>query len=128
MYLQMRCSGEQERLSPRGRTHVRKNFPRAIDDTCDLRVVMVATTFGTGVPCRSNAAASSLVRQVTANLLDALLDVGEKHGLLILDEAFEVSLGTLGEEKAFAGRYFEALVGELILVRVGNKAEIDLRS
>ncbi len=112
----------RKRGAPGGSEHISEDLPRTFNDAGDLRIIMIAAAFRTSPACRSNAPSSSLIRQVSPDLLDALFDIGEKHCLFILHEAFQMSRGAFGEEKALAGRDLEALMGELILIGVGKKA------
>src|SRR5439155_23855261 len=43
-------------------------------------------------------------------------------------EALQVACGTLGEEEASAARDLEALVDELVLIGVGEEAQVDART
>ena len=52
----------------------------------------------------------------------------KEDGFFVFDEAAGMARGALDQQKAGAARDLEALVGELILVGLGEEAEIDLRS
>ena len=71
---------------------------------------------------RSRVASSGRYRRI---FVDALVVGGEENGFHVFDEAIGVTGGALGEKEALAGGDLEAFVDELVLVGVGEEAEVD---
>src|ERR1700761_6050724 len=98
------------------------------DDRGDLRVVVIAAGLGAAAAGRGNARACGFVGQIAADFGDALVYAFEEDCLFVFNKTREVPGRALGEEEAFAGSDFKALVHELVVVGVGEEAEIDLRT
>jgi hypothetical protein len=90
-----------------------------------LPVVVVAVADGAEVSGGGDALAGCFVGQVAANFFGEFVEPGEEDGFFLFLEALEVTCGTLGEEKAAASGNLEALVDELVLIGVGEEAEVD---
>ena len=100
----------------------------ALEDEVDLPVVVVAVAGGSEAAGGCNALAGGLVGQIATDLLGQFVEAGEEDGLFVLLEALHVSGRTFGQEKTTATGDLEALVNELVLIRVGEEAEVDARS
>ncbi len=108
-----------------GRLDLGEQVLHALEDELDLAVVVVSVAQGSGASGGGDAGAGGLVGEIAADLGGALVEGGEEDGLLVLAEALEVAFGALGEEEALAAGDLEALVDELVLVGVGEEAEVD---
>ena len=94
-----------------------------------LPVVVVAVACGASASGGGDALAGSFVGQVAADLFDAFLEGREEDGFFVFVEALrDVPVGALGEQKASAAGDLEALVDELVVIGVGEKAQVDLRA
>src|SRR5271163_3789927 len=100
----------------------------ALEDAGNLMLVVVAIAKGAGAPGSCDAAARGLVGQIPANLGHEFVEGGEENGLLVLYEASEMPRRALSEQEPAAAGDLEALVGELILIGVGEEAQVDFGS
>src|SRR5579871_4171343 len=100
----------------------------ALHNEANLVVIVVTIPLSTSISGRSNSVTRTLIRQVTPNLLNALLEAGEKNRLLILTEPLHVPFRALGQQEAPTTRNFEALMHKFVLIGASNEAEIDLRA
>ena len=106
------------------RCHASDDCGGPLEDKVYLVVVVVAIPHGPGKTSGGYTGASGLVAEINADLLQAFVEAGEEDGFLVFAEAFEVAIGTLGEQKTTAGSYLEALVDKLVLVRVRKEAQV----
>ena len=98
----------------------------ALEDEANLAIVVVAVAQGARLSGGGDVGPSLLVGKVAADLGCQFVEGGEEDGLLVLAKALEMTLGTLGEQKATAAGDLETLMDELVLVGVSEKAEVDL--
>ena len=89
---------------------------------------MVTAGFSAAAAGGSDARAGGFVRQIAADLCDALVDALKEDGFLIFDKAREMARRTFGEKESFAGGDLEALVHELVVIGMREEAEVNLRT
>ena len=122
-----RITGDLRELDSRraGGLAIRQDGLDPLDDEPDLSVVVVAVAGGAQVSGGGDAVAGGFVGEIAADLFGELVEGGEEDGLFVFVEALEVACGALGEEEASAAGDLEALVDELVLIGVGEEAEVD---
>ncbi len=86
---------------------------------------MVAVAGGAEIAGGGDALARGLVGEIAADLFGEFVEGGEEDGFFVFFEALQVAFGALGEEEAAAAGDLEALVDELVLIGVGEEAEVD---
>ena len=89
---------------------------------------MISVASCAKITCSGDALPGSLVGQIEANLFGEFLERGEEDGFFVLLEALQMSRRAFGQEKSSAAGDLEALVNELVLIGVGEKAQVDARS
>ena len=99
----------------------------AFDDPPYLRIVVISIACGPRTSCRRDSRPRRLVRQIFPDLRRQLFAARKEDRFLILAEALQMSIGPLGQQESAAAGNLEALMHELVLVRVRQKTQVDLR-
>ena len=86
---------------------------------------MIAVASGTQVAGFGDACSGEFIGKIAADLFSQLIEGGEEDGFFVFFEALQVAFGAFCEEEACASCNLEALVHELVLIGVGEEAEID---